>query len=439
MSATDLLRSLKSGGSSADVLVVSHSGDRAGAPMMLLHFLRWLERETHVDAEVVLLHGGHMETTFSEEFGARVLGASSSRLWMVERGLHNLGVKKAANALAYARVGPTMWSYRSAPLVLLNSVGSLPALRFLPRSATRKNVLYIHELDQSFERTIGDSAWQLLSPKVDHFISCADVVTDMLERRGVPSDRISRHYGFIAEPHVDRLRVDHLRSEMGIPPDAFVVGGMGRPDWRKAPEVFARVASAITHLRPDLPIHYVWIGGPIDSSPGWQLTHDFASLGIPSRFHLTGEIEDAVDVVGSLDAFALTSREDAFPLAVLEASALGVPVVSFDNGGITEFARAGGREPLATVVPYLDVQAMADGILALFTEPGRADTIATRARDHVLSNHLIEHGAPALFDTLASLVPSLDGPRRADVLTLPTNPSVSVTDHESVPNPASCE
>lgn len=394
------------------MLVVSHSGDRAGAPMMLLHFLRWLRQHTSVDADVVLLHGGHMESTFAEEFDARVLGAGGSRLWMVERGLHNLGVQKAANALAYARVGPTMWSHRAASLVLLNSVGSLPALRFLPESATSRNVLYIHEMDQSFERTIGQSAWDLLSPRVDHFISCAQVVTDMLVRRGVDPDRITCHHGFIEAPWVEPLRVHYIRRDLGIPPDAIVIGGMGRPDWRKAPEVFVRMASAITRLRPDLPFHFVWIGGPMEGSPGWQLTHDFEAVGLHGRFHFTGEIADAVDVLGSLDAFALTSREDAYPLAVLEAAALGVPVVAFDNGGITEFASADPSGPLAEVVPYLDVHAMAEKLLALFTEPGHADALADRARNHVLGHHLVEHGAPALFDTLAAIEPRLATRRR---------------------------
>ncbi len=374
--------------------------------MMLLNLLRWMDRETQVDADVVLLHGGGMERTFSQEFDARVLGSADSRLWMVERGLHNLGVRKAANALAYARVGPTMWAHRTAPLVLLNSVGSLPAVRFLPTSSTAKNVLYIHELEQSFDRTIGDAAWQLLSPRVDHFISCAEVVTDMLVQKGIDADRIILHHGFIERPQVDPLRVDQVRGELGIPPHAFVVGGMGRPDWRKAPEVFARVASALARLAPQHPIHFVWIGGPMESSPAWQLIHDFESVGLHGRFHLTGEIDDAVDVIASLDAFALTSREDAYPLAVLEAAALGVPVVSFDNGGITEFSAA-GDEPLAAVVPYLDVHAMAEELERLLAEPGHSEAMSRRAREYVLANRLVEHGAPALFQTLASIEPNL--------------------------------
>jgi glycosyltransferase involved in cell wall biosynthesis len=280
-------------------------------------------------------------------------------------------------------------------------------------------------MDQSFDRTIGDSAWQLLSPKVDHFISCAQVVTDMLVRRGVAPERITCHHGFIQEPEVDPLRVNYIRRDLGIPPGAFVIGGMGRPDWRKAPEVFARMASAVTRLRPDLPIHFVWIGGPIDSSPGWQLTHDFEAMGLHGRFHFTGEIEDAVDVLGSLDAFALTSREDAYPLAVLEAAALDVPVVGFDNGGIVEFAAAGGSDPLAMVVPYLDVHGMAQEILRLFTEPGHADALADRARRYVTSNHLVEHGAPALFDTLASVDPRLGGLRIGPTGTAPASPGRS--------------
>ena len=406
MSTRALLRSLSPGSDPADMLVVSHSGDRSGAPMMLLNLLRWMSRETQVGAEVVLLHGGRMERDFSEEFDARVLGSADSRLWMVERGLHNLGIRKAANALAYARVGPAMWGHRTAPLVLLNSVGSLPALRFLPSSAIGKNVLYIHELEQSFDRTIGQAAWDLLSPRVDHFISCARVVTDMLVDKGVDENRITCHHGFIERPQVDQLRVNYVRRDLGIPPHAFVVGGMGRPDWRKAPEAFARLAGALSRRLPQQPIHFVWIGGPMESSPGWQLTHDFESMGLHGRFHFTGEIDDAVDVIASLDTFALTSREDAFPLAVLEAAALGVPVVSFDNGGIVEFA-AEGEEPLAAVVPYLDVDAMATEVEKLITEPGRSESMSRQARHHVLSNHLVEHGAPSLFDTLASIEPNL--------------------------------
>jgi glycosyltransferase involved in cell wall biosynthesis len=65
-----------------------------------------------------------------------------------------------------------------------------------------------------------------------------------------------------------------------------------------------------------------------------------------------------------MDVFALTSRSDSFPLAAIEAGLLGVPIVCFEKAsGIQEIIQQGGGE----VVPYLDIQKMADAIIHLVT------------------------------------------------------------------------
>lgn len=392
----------------SDLLVVSHSGARAGAPMVLLRLLRWLERSTDLRTDVVLLHGGSMEREF-DRFGAQIIGGADSRLWMIQRGLTNLGLRKPAAALSFARQAPTMWQHRAAPLVLLNSVGSLPVLRFMPEGATSKVVVYAHELDEGFERTLGESAWARLSPKVDHFVACGDQVTEMLvERRGVDPRRVSVHHGFVDEVDVDPLRAAYVRRQLGIPLGAHVIGASGRLEWRKAPEVFVQVARAVADRRPDLDVHFVWLGGPTGDSASFKLQHDVDHADLTDRFHLTGEHQDPAAVMANFDLFALTSREEPFSLAVLEAASLGVPTVGFANGGIVELALAQGpHRPLARVVPYLDVDAMAEALAELLTQPDDRQAIADRARAHVLRRHSTERAAPALLDTLIGVEPSL--------------------------------
>lgn len=395
-----------------DVLAISHSGDRAGAPMVLLRLLDWLAEDTTVDTDVVLLHGGSMEDEFAR-FDARVLGGADSRLWMLQRGLTNLRFDRAASGLAWARQAPTMWARRNSPVVLLNSVGSLPAMRFMPRSSTSQVVLYVHELEDSLDRTLGSAAWDLLHPRVDHFIACGDRVADMLsQRKGIDPSRISRHPGFVDAPPATLPSTDERRRVLGIPPGAPVVGASGRFEWRKGPELLVRVARTLVDRRPDLDVHFVWMGGHLDDSPAHKMRHDVDTAGLTDRFHLMGETEHPTEVLSMCDLYAVTSREEPYPLTMLEAASLAVPVVSFDNGGAVEFATSDTRDPRAEIVPYLDVTAMATSMARLLDHPEERTALGERGRERVLSHHTTAQAAPHLFETLVELQPQLASKRR---------------------------
>jgi len=387
--------------------VIAHSGSRSGAPMVLLRFLDWISASTSIEVDVALLKGGALEVEF-ERFDARVLGREGSRLWMLQRGLANLGLRRSADALAMMRQGSTMWAGRQAPLLLLNSVASMPVLRYRPRSADGIVVLYVHELDTSFERNVGTAMWDRLAPRVDHFIACSAGVAEMLiERRGVGCDRVSVHHGFIDGPSGRRADRAAARRRLGIPADAHVVGASGSIEQRKGPEVFVRLARDAMALRPDLDLHFVWLGGESSGGAVEQLRHDVHAAGLTARFHHQSETDVPEETTAAFDCFALTSREDPFPLTMLEAASLGIPTVSFDNGGVSEFAAAGGSEPLARVVGHLDVGAMAADVLWLLTDDDARRRIAGRARDHVIEHHLTAVAAPKLLETLLGLQPSI--------------------------------
>lgn len=389
-----------------ELVAISHVGDRSGAPMVLLRFLDWLVENTPHDPDVLLLHGGGLEGEFAR-FGSRVLGRGDSKLWMLQRGLTNLGFRQAANGLAFARQAPVMWPKRRAELILLNSLGSLPVLRFLPASSTAKVVLYVHELDDSFDRTLGTAAWNLLSPRVDHFLSCGELVTQMLvERKGVDAAKVTEQTGFVDRLDESTMSTRYRRRSLGIASDALVIGGSGRLEWRKGPEVFIRVARKLVDARPDLDPHFVWMGS-VDGSPGFKMLHDINAAGLGGRFHLLGEVDDPSAVLTMLDIFALTSREDPFPLVMLEASSVGTPVVSFDNGGVSQFAASAGDGPAAHVVPYLDVAAMVDSLADLGDDPVARKSLGERARGVVHANHLTEVAAPRMLKALEHVAPGL--------------------------------
>jgi len=97
------------------------------------------------------------------------------------------------------------------------------------------------------------------------------------------------------------------------------------------------------------------------------------------------------------DAFCLTSREDPFPLVVLEAASLEKPVLCFaEAGGPPEFV----ENHCGFVLPYLDVAAMSARIVELIENPSLRDELGRRARAKVLERHDVEVVAPRIMNII---------------------------------------
>jgi glycosyltransferase involved in cell wall biosynthesis len=165
-----------------------------------------------------------------------------------------------------------------------------------------------------------------------------------------------------------------------IPPNAFVVGGVGTTDWRKAPDVFVQVAAALLRLNPEVEPWFVWLGGHGAGLAEAELRHDVLLTGLEGHLHFVAAQPNPLDYLAAFDVLALTSREDPFPLVCLEAATVGKPTVCFESaGGAPEFVEAdAGR-----VVPYLDVDAFARALSTLANDRESAAKLGQRAQRKV--------------------------------------------------------
>ncbi|MBM3333056.1 N-acetyl-alpha-D-glucosaminyl L-malate synthase BshA [Candidatus Sumerlaeota bacterium] len=91
------------------------------------------------------------------------------------------------------------------------------------------------------------------------------------------------------------------------------------------------------------------------------------------------------------DLFLLTSKDEAFGLAALEAMSAEVPVVAYAGGGLNELVRDGETGYL---VPFGDVGALARRALELLGDPERAEAMGKRARQIVLENYVPQQVVP---------------------------------------------
>jgi len=170
---------------------------------------------------------------------------------------------------------------------------------------------------------------------------------------------------------VDDTRSE-VRSEFGILPGEVLVVTVANMRKQKGYEVLLEAARRL--VDDELPVRFVAVGhGPLEEEV--RRTRD--QLGLGSRFVLTGFRSDAQHVVAGSDIFVLASHYEGFPIAVMEAAAVGVPVVSTAVGDVPHFIGDGGG---GLVVPPGDPGALADALRTLVLEPSLRRQMADAAR-----------------------------------------------------------
>lgn len=105
-------------------------------------------------------------------------------------------------------------------------------------------------------------------------------------------------------------------------------------------------------------------------------------IGLRERFHLLGFRSDVAELLAAADVFALSSRWEGFPIAVMEALAVGVPVVSTIVGGLPGAIEDGVQGRL---VPVGDPGRLAAALVDVVSDDGRRAAMAEAARERGLS------------------------------------------------------
>ena len=367
------------------ILFVLHDATRTGAPIALLHFLRWFKRHGSRPFAVLLGKGGELVADFEELADTWSIDGNPWRPdGLRNRLLYAGGLGAWARRAEVAEI--QKFAARCSPaLVYTNSIASAGVVKLL---APQVPVLtHVHELESHFYAHQGPELSRLLS-QTRQFIACSDVTKNNLIQHSVAGALIETVYESIpvAQIRAQRTR-QQVFQELGIPDDALLIVGSGRTGWRKGTDLFIHLAQAVDMMRNRA--HFAWIGGGMI----WEFEHDVRVYGLAEKVRFPGEVVNPADYIAAADIFVLTSREDPYPLVCLEAAALEKPIVCFaDAGGAPEFV----EEDCGFVVPNLDIMAMADRVVSLLDSRDCRDRMGAAARAKVAQRHDIAKAAPLI-------------------------------------------
>jgi glycosyltransferase involved in cell wall biosynthesis len=170
-----------------------------------------------------------------------------------------------------------------------------------------------------------------------------------------------------------------LRASLGVAPEAFLIGTVGRLAPEKNQDVLLTSLRRLRAARVDA--HLVLAG---DGALRAQLQQRAARLGIAERVHFIGEIDDVRPVLAALDVFVLPSVAiESFSNAALEAMAMGRPVILSDIGGAREMIQDGVE---GYVVSPPELPARLPAILsALYSDQRKRQLMGIAARARVVN------------------------------------------------------
>ena len=149
-----------------------------------------------------------------------------------------------------------------------------------------------------------------------------------------------------------------IRSESGIPASARVAVNAAALTGEKDHRTLIRAAHYARANRPDL--HWVIAGeGKLRDS----LAAEIRRLGLADRVHLIGHVDRVDALIAAADVFVLTSKSEGLGSVVLDALALGRPVVATAAGGIPEIL------PPEALVPTGSAELLAQKVAAALDHP----------------------------------------------------------------------
>lgn len=200
---------------------------------------------------------------------------------------------------------------------------------------------------------------------------------------------------------VELFRVNYearvrIRSELSIGDGNLVIGSIARWHPMKDHANFLRAAALLMRSHP-LAI-FVLVGDGLDAG-NTELTSLISTLGLEGRMRLCGRQTDIAAVDAALDIASSSSWGEAFPNAIGEAMACGVPCVATDVGDVLEIIGDTG-----IVVPPRDPDALCAGWERLAAmEKTERHALGLRARQRIIENYSLAAMASCYADVYSDM------------------------------------
>ena len=197
---------------------------------------------------------------------------------------------------------------------------------------------------------------------------------------------------------------DELIQKYDLDPDCLLVLHVGRFQNVKGHDTFQEVARIVSQENPHA--RFLVVGENLQRSVDATYQRKILASAkadpiLNERIVYAGFVENIFEVYAAADVFVCPSRFESYAVAVLEAMACGVPVVSTNRGGPSEIVVEGVT---GFLVPPRDANQYADRIMRLLEDPELRQKMGAAGRQHVAENFNIKRRTNLLVKQCERLI-----------------------------------
>ena len=247
--------------------------------------------------------------------------------------------------------------------------------------------------------------WGLAGSYAARFFCVSDDIADAVRAyRTVPGRKVVVvPNGIDTAAFATKADCESMRRDLRIPPGVPVIGTVGRLNEVKSQDLLIRSFAEISNHNPKP--HLLLVGDGPERNPLQQLAEN---LGIADRVHFAGYQPRPERFLHDMAIFALTSRHEGMPLAILEAWAAGLPVVASRVGGVPKMIAQGQT---GLLFDSGNEAALTEAMDRLLTHTDEAQRLGEAGREYVRSRFDLRVMARAYEQHYRELLPKSRSPQ----------------------------
>ena len=244
--------------------------------------------------------------------------------------------------------------------------------------------------------------WRGVHLLADHVIHISDAVARAMPAAGrTPASTIPNPVAPPRETLSRQAAKAAVARELGIDPSTTLMGFVGRLVAWKRPDVFVKAGARLVKSDPAMGLALVLVGH--DEGRMVPILRQLAeTLGTERQLHFVGFRHPVEAWIAGMDLLMAPSEREPFGRTLIEAMALGTPIVAAAAGGHVEIVE---HERTGLLVPPNDVDAFADATHRVLAEPGLADRLSDAGRARALKRYSVTphvRDVASVYDSLRS-------------------------------------